>query len=89
MHHGDALPRIRDPPGLIYEPSNTTSAMLTMVSRIPAGQLSEGQLSIRLSEYQRVLRMLEGYTSPAVHDLRRRLSETMKELEQECSLRCR
>ena len=45
--------------------------------------LSDSELALRLAEYQRVLGMLEGYTTPAAHTLSKHLTEAVNELEQE------
>ena len=43
--------------------------------------LREHELGIRIKEYQRILEMLEGHTTPASHVLRKQLTEAIGELE--------
>ncbi len=43
--------------------------------------LREHELSIRIAEYQRILEMLEGHTTPAAYELRKQLTEVIGELE--------
>ncbi len=43
--------------------------------------LHEHQLGIRIAEYQRILQMLEGHTTPAAHTLRKQLVGVIEELE--------
>ncbi len=43
--------------------------------------LRENELGIRIAEYQRILQMLEGHTTPASHTLRKQLTEAIGELE--------
>ncbi len=45
--------------------------------------LSDSELALRLAEYQRVLGMLEGHTTPAAHTLSKQLTEAVNEVEQE------
>ncbi len=49
--------------------------------------LREHELGIRIAEYQRILQMLEGHTTPASHTLRMQLTEAIGELE--IAHRCR
>ena len=57
--------------------------MYQHVPRVRVQHLSTGQLNHRLSEYKRVLRMLEGYTSQDAGRLRRMLRNVIRDLEQE------
>ena len=57
--------------------------MLSPASPGPIHRLHEDQIAFYLSEYQRVLSMLEGYTSEAACDLKELLTKAAKELEQE------
>jgi len=43
--------------------------------------LREHELDIRITEYQRILKMLEGHTTPASASLRKQLAEVIGELE--------
>ena len=49
--------------------------------------LREHELGIRIAEYQRILQMLEGHTTPASDTLRKQLVEVIGELE--LTYRCR
>ncbi len=49
--------------------------------------LREHELGIRIAEYDRILEMLEGHTTPAAHTLRKQLAEVVGELE--LAYRCR
>lgn len=57
--------------------------MYQQIPRVRVHQLSTGQLNNRLSEYKRVLRMLEGYTSQDAGRLRRMLQNVIRDLERE------
>ena len=49
--------------------------------------LREHELDIRITEYKRILKMLEGHITPASHTLRKQLTEAIGELE--LANRCR
>ena len=43
--------------------------------------LREHELDIRIAEYKRILKMLEGHTTPAAYTLSKQLTEVIGELE--------
>ena len=45
--------------------------------------LNDSELALRLAEYQRVLGMLKGHTTPAAHTWSKQLTEAVNEVEQE------